>query len=144
MPVTPEFRDYVIDQLAGFADIQVRAMFGGYGLYAEGEIFSFLLDDVLYFKADDANRGRFEAEGARQFVPFSRGKPFPMPYWDVPLDVIEDSDRLCAWAAMALAAGRRGKTRKVRPDKTTTGKTTARKTKTRTAKTGAGRRQRRR
>jgi TfoX/Sxy family transcriptional regulator of competence genes len=30
------FKDFVLDQLQHLDDIECRAMFGGYGLYAEG------------------------------------------------------------------------------------------------------------
>ena len=107
MPVSAEYRRYVLDQLSRLPDLVVKPMFGGAGLYQGAVIFGFLLNDRLYFKVDDGNRADYEEAGATQFVPMSRGKPFPMPYWDVPAEILEDPDDLLAWARHAVSASLR-------------------------------------
>ena len=46
MPVSDEFRDFVLEQLAPAGRVAARAMFGGVGLYLDGLFFA-LIDDQL-------------------------------------------------------------------------------------------------
>ncbi len=100
MPVSNEYLDFVQDQLGGLGEITVRRMFGGAGLYLEGVFFAIVADDVLYFKVDDSNRSDYEAEEMGPFRPF--GGDAVMSYYEVPVDILEDPDRLKAWAAAAV------------------------------------------
>lgn len=106
MPISPEFRDHVLDLLAPLGAVRARGMFGGAGLYLGDTMFALIADDVLYFKTDAANAGDYEALGMGPFKPFD-DKPMIMPYHEVPPDVMEDSDTLCAWARRALRARQR-------------------------------------
>lgn len=107
MAVSPDFRDFVLEQLAGLGPVSARRMFGGYGLYLGGDIFALIHRDTLYLKTDDSTRPDFEAAGAARFTPRVRGKPFPMPYHEAPAEALEDADELCRWAGKALEAARR-------------------------------------
>ena len=106
MAVSPEFRDYVLEMLEPLGGVTARRMFSGAGLYRHGTIFALIAGDVLYFKVDEANRADYEAAGMGPFRPYP-GKPFAMPYWEVPADVLEDRREACKWAAKAWEAGRR-------------------------------------
>ena len=99
--VTPEFRDFVLDQLAGIAQLRSRAMFGGVGLYSGERFFGVLAADELFFKVDDSNRGAYEAAGSEPFRPLA-DRPLSMSYWRVPADVLEDPAELVAWARQAI------------------------------------------
>ena len=74
MAVTPEYRDFVLEQLGRVAPVTHRAMFGGVGVYSEGLFFALLDDDTTYLKVDDGNRDRFQAAGMRPFDPFGDGQ----------------------------------------------------------------------
>jgi DNA transformation protein len=112
VPVTPSYRQYVIDQLSpAVPDISARGMFGGVGLYARDLFFALIDDDVLYFKVDGENRPAFEARGMGPFMPFGPGKEV-MQYYEVPGDVLEDAELLGAWAEAAIGVARRAKFRK--------------------------------
>lgn len=127
MPVTAAFRDYVLEQLAGFAPVSARAMFGGYGLYAAGVLFAVLDDDTLFLRTDEPGRARFAARGARPFAPIPGAKPM-LGYWEAPADVLEDRDELAAWSseaqrvALAAKARKAGGTTPPRPRKRTAAK----------------------
>jgi DNA transformation protein len=83
-------------------------MFGGLCFFAEGRAFALADDGVVYFKVDDSNRPDFEAAGMGPFLPF--GDPAkPMQYYEVPADVLEDSEQLGAWMAKAIAVAARAK-----------------------------------
>jgi DNA transformation protein len=110
--VTAEYREFVLEQLSRStpATITDRAMFGGVGFYADGLFFGLADDDVLYFKVDRSTRPYFEALGMRPFLPF--GDPSrPMQYYQVPADVLEDTDRLGLWVDRAVRVARSRKRR---------------------------------
>jgi DNA transformation protein len=110
MPVSAEFREFVLEQLA-LAGVTARAMFGGYGLYAGGVIFAVLDDDVCYLRTDEAGRARFLAAGSRPFSPAPDGQPM-LGYWEVPVEVLEDRFELAAWSRDAQAVGARAQAQK--------------------------------
>jgi DNA transformation protein len=107
--VSPEFRDYVLDQLRAVLPVTSRAMFGGVGIYSRGTFFALIAEDVLYLKADGETRPAFESRGCRAFTPY--GDKVSMNYYEIPADVLEDEDELRNWTRDAIAAARRSKNR---------------------------------
>ena len=101
--VTPEFRDFVLDQLARVPQLEHKAMFGGIGLYSGEFFFAIVAADELFFKVDDANRPAYEAAGSEPFRPVAN-RPVSMSYWRVPIDVLEDPAELGVWAQDAIRA----------------------------------------
>ena len=63
-----EFAITLVELLAALGAVTAKRMFGGFGLYLDGLMFALIADDVLYVKADAANRAAFEA---RAMPPFS-------------------------------------------------------------------------
>jgi DNA transformation protein len=106
--VTPEFRDFVLDQLARIPQLRAKAMFGGVGLYSADAFFGIVAADELFFKVDDSNRSAYEAAGSEPFRPVM-ARPVSMSYWRVPIEVLEDPGELASWALAAIrAAGNAG------------------------------------
>jgi DNA transformation protein len=103
MPVTEEYLDYVVDQLGCIGEVTAKKMFGGVGLYHDGLFFGLIAANVLYFKVDDVNRPDYEKSGARPFQPYGE-ESYSMAYYQVPVDVLEDVERLRQWARGAVAA----------------------------------------
>ncbi len=114
MTTSLEFKEYLFDQFAAFGPVQIRGMFGGSGVYADGVMFALVADDVLYLKIDDGNRGDFEARGMKPFTYRHKNNsgPVAMPYWEAPADVLENPDDLAEWATKALRAARTAKAAK--------------------------------
>ena len=106
MPVSEEYLDYVVDQLACIGEVSAKRMFGGVGLYHDGLFFGLIAADVLYFKVDDEDRPAYEGAGARPFQPYGEGS-YSMSYFEVPVDVLEDVDQLRKWSRRAFAAAAR-------------------------------------
>jgi DNA transformation protein len=102
----------VKDQLSPLGEIRARAMFGGHGIYCDNLFFALVADDTLYLKADDVNRGEFEARGLGPFVYEGKGKPIAMSYFRAPDELFEDRDAALHWGASALDAARRAAARK--------------------------------
>ena len=112
-----QFTDYVLDQLQHSGAIRSRSMFGGTGVYVD-EVFCAIITRAGRFclRVDDSNRADFEAEGMQQFP---RRGDTKMPYFEVPLHVLEDSDELRVWtrkarqAALAASASKKPRAKKV-------------------------------
>jgi DNA transformation protein len=117
MAVSADYLAYILDQLAPFSRVTARRMFGGVGLYADGFFFA-LIEDTLYFKVDDSNRQDFEARGCKRFeFIMEKGgtRTVSMSYYQVPEEVIEDSDELRTWARKALAVAIAANAAKTKP-----------------------------
>jgi DNA transformation protein len=102
MAVSPDFLTYVLDQLTGLGGVRAKRMFGGVGLYAGDRFFGLIDDNALYFKVDDATRDDFLARGMGPFRPYKDRPEYSMSYYQVPADVLEDTEALVAWAARSV------------------------------------------
>lgn len=107
MAVTSGYRRFVIEQLERVVPITARSMFGGVGLYAREHFFAIIDDDRLYFKVDDTNRPDFEAAGMDAFQPYDDERV--MQYYEVPIEVLENVDRLKVWVEKSAEVARRSK-----------------------------------
>ena len=104
MSVSPNFLEFVLDQLSGLGSVRSRRMFGGIGLYCDELFFALMDDDIVYFKVDDSNREDYIARGCEAFRPFPDDpNTIAMNYFRVPSDVLEDVDELKIWARKSLA-----------------------------------------
>ena len=106
MAVSEEYLDYVVDQLGCIGEVTAKKMFGGVGLYHNELFFGLIASDVLYFKVDDENRPAYLTAGASPFQPYG-DESSSMSYYEVPVDVLEDVDRLRTWARASVAAADR-------------------------------------
>ncbi|HEX2225408.1 MAG TPA: TfoX/Sxy family protein [Thermoanaerobaculia bacterium] len=110
MPKTDDFCEYVVEQLAPLGAARYRAMFGGFALYLDDMVVAIVDDGRLMLRADEVNRGDYEARGIWPFCP-DPGKMGTMPYYEVPADVFESEDFL-VWAERSRAAALRAKAAK--------------------------------
>ncbi len=106
MPVSDEFLEYVLDQLADWAEVLANRMFGGAGLYRQGKMFGLIADDVAFLKVGELNREDFHKAGSRLFQPYPDKKTI-MPYGEIPAEVLEDRHELARWAEKAFAVATR-------------------------------------
>ena len=93
------FKDYVLDQLVDLRSVTYRAMFGGYGLYRHDIFFGIIHKSRLYFKTDRITALRYRDRGMKPFKP-SAAQTLKN-YYEVPIEVLEDSDDLTTWASQA-------------------------------------------
>jgi DNA transformation protein and related proteins len=104
MPNSQGYVQWVLEQLSGAGRLTSRRMFGGVGLYQDDVFFAIISGDVLYFKVGETNRTDYETRGARQFRPF-RDKPhLSMSYYELPADILDDTDECVIWVRRAVAA----------------------------------------
>jgi DNA transformation protein len=106
MAVSDGYKAFLADLLSGFGPVQIRNMFGGAGVYADGVMFAILVDDTLYLKADETSAEAFAAEG-KGYRPKGRS-PVAISYCEIPERLLDDPDELAVWAShahdVALAA----------------------------------------
>ncbi len=91
------YLNHVMELLAPIGDIVSRAMFGGYGIFHEGDMFALISGSTLYFKVNELNRSDYENAGSKQYK--------PMPYFEVPAEIMEDTATLHDWARTSVAIG---------------------------------------
>ena len=102
MSVSASFKEFLIEQMAGFGRVTIRAMFGGADVYHDGLMFALVDDEVLYLKADDTTKAAFVAENLSQFTYISRGgKMMEMAYWRIPERCLDDPDEMAKWCRVA-------------------------------------------
>jgi len=74
-------------------------MFGGHGLYLADAFFGIVHKGAFYMRTDDASRPAYVKAGSKPFNP--KGKVELHRYYEVPADVLEDTEELLAWAKRA-------------------------------------------
>jgi DNA transformation protein len=120
MGVSASYLTFVLEQLQSLEGLAEKRMFGGVGLYAAGVFFGVIDNDTLFFKVDDTLRKRYKQRGMPPFAPLPDRPPM-IGYYQVPADVLEDAETLCAWAADSMAVAARTR-RSRRPERATTKK----------------------
>lgn len=110
---TNEFCEYILDQLSEIEGLTYKAMFGGYGIYCDGQVFAILIDGGrLYFKVTDLNKSDYEAMKSTPFSYERNGKVISMSYYEIPIEILENSQEATRLARRAIEAARAPK-----PDK---------------------------
>ena len=100
MATSEDFTAFVVELLNPICSVSTRKMFGGVGIYADGQICALISsNDVLHFKVDVENKDDYVEVGAKQFM--------TMPYFEVPADVLENSDALKVWFEKSVAVSKR-------------------------------------
>ncbi|AMK78761.1 MULTISPECIES: TfoX/Sxy family protein [Methylomonas] len=102
-----EFIAYLPEVFELFGTIQIRKMFGGYGVYHDGLMFALVADETLYLKADAENAKFFEEQGLAQFAYQREGKMAKMSYYQAPAEFMEDREQAELWARRSYDAARR-------------------------------------
>ena len=104
-----EFADHVRELLSALGDVEVKPMFGGFGVYRQGLMFALISEDTLYLKTDEINRGGFEAQALERFTYLRQGKELSLSYHRAPEEALEDPAALLPWARGAFEAAQRAK-----------------------------------
>ncbi|WP_119391455.1 TfoX/Sxy family protein [Taklimakanibacter lacteus] len=108
MATSAQYLDFIKEQLAGFGPVTLRRMFSGAGVYRDGLMFALIARDTLYFKADAASQGEFEALSLPPFTYAAKGqKRVIMSYWRAPEACLDDPEEMAQWARKAFGAALR-------------------------------------
>src|SRR5262249_20586606 len=127
LPTDPAMdADVIRDLFAEFGAVDIRRMFSGAGVFADGRMIALIARDVVYFKADAETIPAFEREGLGAFTYATRnGEHTLTSYWRMPERLYDDPEELARWARAAHAVALRAATRPAR--KPTTKKPTKKK-----------------
>ena len=86
--------DHISELFAAFGRVDVRTMFGGAGIYADGVMFGLVVDEFIYLKTDERSAARFEREGCGPFTyDTKRGESSLKSYWRMPDRLYDDPPR---------------------------------------------------
>ncbi len=97
------FKEFILDQLVGLGNLMSRSMFGGHGLYQGRTFFGIISKGRLFFKTNKQTQTRYAEYGMKPFQP--NPKQTLKNYYEVPAEVLEDSDQLVWWANEAIRSG---------------------------------------
>jgi DNA transformation protein and related proteins len=102
--------DDIRELFSVFGPVEVRPMFGGAGIYAEGRMFALVSDGVIYLKADKHNAPAFEREQLAPFTYATRaGRRGVTSYRRMPDRLYDDPDDYDVGARLACGGSpRRG------------------------------------
>jgi len=110
MAVNADFAALVQEELAPLGPIQIRKMFGGAGVYAQGVMFGLIMGQTLYLKVDDLTQGEFAAAGSGPFLfQMKDGSSGSLRYYALPEEAADDAEAMGHWARLGLDAALRAK-----------------------------------
>ena len=98
-----EFTRFVLDQLARVPALSSAPFFGGIGLRSGASFFGMIMDGTLYFSTSPATRVDYQKLGSRCFSYVKQGKRQETKLFEVPAEVLDDTDTLRDWAQRAVA-----------------------------------------
>jgi DNA transformation protein len=99
-----------------FGPVDVRRMFGGQGVFADGIMIALVTRGEIFLKADSETIPAFEREGQRPFgYATKRGEQLLTSYWRMPDALYDDPEELARWARDAHAVALRAKVAKGKP-----------------------------
>ena len=104
------YANYILDILLPLGNMRARKMFGGFGIYKNGIFFALIINNILYFKVDVTNQSDYESFGSKPFTYTNKNdKLVSMSYWEVPIDILENQNKLEQWVEKAVQAAQRVK-----------------------------------
>jgi len=113
MAVDSSYLEFVLEQLSEFdeshdVELTTKKMFGGIGFFCDGLMFGMVGSGKFRLKVDEHNQQEYIDRGIEAFM--SSKKKKGMPYYEVPVDILEDKSALAEWATKSYEAALRNKT----------------------------------
>lgn len=108
MVASPEYAEFLCEQLAPLGRITTRRMFGKTGVFCDGVMLGMVTGNIIYLRVDDRNRAAFEEARSSPPLNYAKGGTLiDLSFWRMPDRLYDDPDELLRWASSALAAARR-------------------------------------
>jgi DNA transformation protein len=98
------FKAFVLDQLAALPQLEIRPMFGGFGLYQAGHFFAIIMAGRVFFKINDQSRADYLDRHMPPFTYEKGRKVISLQYFEVPPEILDDRAALVVWAQRAIQA----------------------------------------
>jgi DNA transformation protein len=112
--------EHIRELFSQFKSVEVRRMFGGVGISAEGLTFAIAFEGVIYLRANSDMVPDLKELGSKPFVypyakhPRTRKNPDAAPFWKMPEHLYDDPVEAARWAQRSLDAARAKKTGKAK------------------------------
>ena len=114
MTASTEYTEYVLELLESIGPVQTGRFFGGVGISRGLVQFAMIMGNSLYFAVDEDTRKKYEQAGMQPFsYATKKGRVQVRKYFELPEDVLTDSEQLRRWANEAMHVA--GKTKKPNP-----------------------------
>lgn len=107
MSVSQDYLARTIERLASVVPVSYRRIFNGYGVYHRGVQFALIVNDRLYFRADDHSCQLYERKGMKPFQPGSVERAESC-FYQLPDEVLANPSELLYWMRTAVEAGMQG------------------------------------
>jgi DNA transformation protein len=114
-----EFVEFLNEIFEEFGLIEIRKMFGGYGIYRDGVMFGLVEKNTLYLKADEATQKHFESRGLPPFQYERAGKVVKLSYYRAPEEIYDDHEKAAVWARRSFEAALKQCNKKINKRKKT-------------------------
>ena len=100
----PEYLSYFLeDCLQWDKQFSFRRMFGEYAIYKNWKIFSFCIDEVIYFKVWEDNIWDYKEKNSKPFTYKKKnGIVWVMCYYELPEEILENREELDLWINKSL------------------------------------------
>lgn len=103
MTVSNHFLLYAVESMANVAPVSYRRIFNGYGIYHLHVQFAIIINDHLYFRADDYSRDLYRAKKMTAFLPRTL-EAVESNFFQLPEDVLNNPEELRYWIRIAVEA----------------------------------------
>lgn len=107
MTVSNHFLLHAVESMSHVAPISYRRIFNGYGVYHHGVQFAIVINDRLYFRADDHSRGLYIAKRMAAFLPATI-ETGESNFFQLPEEVLTQPAELIFWMRIAVEAAQGG------------------------------------
>lgn len=107
MTVSNNFLLNAVESMSQVAPVSYRRIFNGYGIYHQGVQFGIVINDRLYFRADDYSRSLYIAKRMTAFLP-STIETGESNFFQLPDEVLTQPDELIFWMRIAVEAAQSG------------------------------------
>jgi len=108
MAASTDYLDFILDQLSNWKTIITKRMFGCVGLYADGLMFGIIAKETIFFKVDETNKEQYLNAGSETLTLFKNNSTVAS-FYEVPIEILEDSDQFVVWAEASLDIQKRKK-----------------------------------
>lgn len=107
MNLSQAYLDRVIARLSQVAAVSYRRIFNGIGIYYRSVQFAIVINDHLYFRADEHSRPLYQQKGMTAFQPRAAVN-VESSFFQLPDDVLNQPAELKHWLRIAVEAAQVG------------------------------------
>lgn len=107
MAVSSHYVAHAVECMARVAPVSYRRIFHGVGVYHQGAQFAIIVNDHLYFRADDCSRPLYEQRSMTPFRPRAADM-VESNFYQLPEEVLNNPAELIYWMRTAVEAAQNG------------------------------------